>query len=1058
MAQPAGTVYAEIRVALDKLQGDINKVNGLFSTIPPGVDENNKKTKTSLGKLQEGVTKGFKNMANTGISQFAGMLKGMNKAMMAAPIVGAILAIVATIKKVTSQVISFVNTTSQAFIRHQQEVAKLNSVLQTTGAVAWTTTRELTDMARTLAHETGRTVDEVMSLQTTLIKFGTVTGEAFDRATAAAVDMAAVMGKDLVSAANAIGRALEDPVQGLQMLNRQGIVFSASQRELIKTLMESGDQLGAQNLILGQLEGSFQGAAAAIDNVNSAVSRHQTAMYELQILRGEATSGLAHFFNNMRAGFRENQVEAQRLRNDMARAASTDFTPQIQQIERWTESVENARAEIQHLQNIRLTLDATEFDRQMREAQQNLQHAASVRHRMQLELDREQFDRQLINLTAEMRNLQFQIEGAHGRERQLLQEQLELRRENFNYIQGQLKATEAIIGQTGRLNAARQDGITRENEQLQQVRDLQNELRDVEQTRIQVLEEINRAYRLGLIDAEQAAIRRQSAYQSEAQSINIMISAMERLNLTSNVAISAQGQALTQFNNAMGTAVERFRSFITVADDVADVLTAARLTEYLNEQEEILRRAMQYFDNELEKGRMSAEQHSAALLKSQQSFVAYFERLAQQYGLIWEDFPDSLERYYEVLSRVNKKTLEFARSQQAVSEQNWMTEHINRLRMMEAVENEREARAAVLRASTRRERREAENEFRKMQEKRLELEIEIALAQLKSTELFKNAIPEVQTQMVQLTVQTIRFRNALPDEDDTQVFRNLAVGANMFGQALAATTQLINQLMSNLTRRELEEVQRRHDLERELIEETLRIRLEAAEEELQAQLFYNGLAQAATQKQHEAAVAHAMRSGNHILIFRAKQAQREFEIRQQYERRRLDAEEEAQRLREEAELEHQRARAAIEHRAAMAAWRLQLANVIASAAQAIIQAFAQLGPIAGGIAAALVTGIGAIQIATVRAQKPQKQTFATGGIVAGNPYRGDTVPIMAKGREMMLTEQDQKNLFDMIREGGGESTIQMTIIFELDSEPIAEKVFDVGSKGNSFIRIRGVVN
>ena len=62
----------------------------------------------------------------------------------------------------------------------------------------------------------------------------------------------------------------------------------------------------------------------------------------------------------------------------------------------------------------------------------------------------------------------------------------------------------------------------------------------------------------------------------------------------------------------------------------------------------------------------------------------------------------------------------------------------------------------------------------------------------------------------------------------------------------------------------------------------------------------------------------------------------------------------------------------------------------------------------------LIAAQGAAQVAIINQQK-----FAQGGIVAGPRHPVDTVPIRASGREMMLNERQQRNLFNMISKGGG---------------------------------------
>ena len=93
------------------------------------------------------------------------------------------------------------------------------------------------------------------------------TGGNFDRATMAAFDLAAVYGS-AESAAMGLGKAMEDPTTGLTALRKQGVSFSEEQREQIRILQESGDLLGAQNIILTEIESQYGGVAEATANAS----------------------------------------------------------------------------------------------------------------------------------------------------------------------------------------------------------------------------------------------------------------------------------------------------------------------------------------------------------------------------------------------------------------------------------------------------------------------------------------------------------------------------------------------------------------------------------------------------------------------------------------------------------------------------------------------------------------------------------------------------------------------------------------------------------------------
>lgn len=88
-------------------------------------------------------------------------------------------------------------------------------------------------------------------------------GGAFDRATVAAFDMAAAGFGSAEGNAVALGKALENPIRGVTALARSGTTFTDEQKEQIRVLQESGDLLGAQEIILSEVESQYGGVAEA---------------------------------------------------------------------------------------------------------------------------------------------------------------------------------------------------------------------------------------------------------------------------------------------------------------------------------------------------------------------------------------------------------------------------------------------------------------------------------------------------------------------------------------------------------------------------------------------------------------------------------------------------------------------------------------------------------------------------------------------------------------------------------------------------------------------------
>jgi phage-related protein len=149
---------------------------------------------------------------------------------------------------------------------------RLEAVAKATG-VFGAETQKVTDRLGEFAksQEMRLAVDDqvIKGVQAQLLSFKALgasadtVGGAFDRATVAAFDMAAAGFGSAEGNAIALGKALENPMKGVTALARMGTTFTDQQREQIRVLQESGDMLGAQELILAEVESQYGGVAAA---------------------------------------------------------------------------------------------------------------------------------------------------------------------------------------------------------------------------------------------------------------------------------------------------------------------------------------------------------------------------------------------------------------------------------------------------------------------------------------------------------------------------------------------------------------------------------------------------------------------------------------------------------------------------------------------------------------------------------------------------------------------------------------------------------------------------
>jgi hypothetical protein len=167
-------------------------------------------------------------------------------------------------------------------------LAQINKSMGLFGGQTAAVTKRLIDFAN--ANELTVAVDAevIKATQAKLLTFKELgktadeAGGAFDRATIAALDLAAAGFGSAESNAVQLGKALQDPIKGLTALRRAGVTFTEAEKEKIKTLVQSGQILEAQNVILSAIEtqvgGTAKATAKATDIMNIAFTNVSEAI------------------------------------------------------------------------------------------------------------------------------------------------------------------------------------------------------------------------------------------------------------------------------------------------------------------------------------------------------------------------------------------------------------------------------------------------------------------------------------------------------------------------------------------------------------------------------------------------------------------------------------------------------------------------------------------------------------------------------------------------------------------------------------------------------------
>lgn len=145
--------------------------------------------------------------------------------------------------------------------------AQLAAGIKSTGNAANVSVKGMEALASSIQNYSGQTDDSIVAAEALLQTFTKIKNNGpdkiFDQATVAAANMAAKFGGDAASQALVLGKALNDPVNMLGALTRNGVTFTQGQKDSIKAMVEMGNMAGAQKIILKELAVETGGAAKA---------------------------------------------------------------------------------------------------------------------------------------------------------------------------------------------------------------------------------------------------------------------------------------------------------------------------------------------------------------------------------------------------------------------------------------------------------------------------------------------------------------------------------------------------------------------------------------------------------------------------------------------------------------------------------------------------------------------------------------------------------------------------------------------------------------------------
>lgn len=150
-------------------------------------------------------------------------------------------------------------------IKAETRVAKAR---ENAGARMLLTQEQILQMASKLQDKSLYGDEEVLDkVSARLLTFKNINADVFEKTQVLIADYAAQTGSDLSSATEMIGKSINNPIRGLALLQRQGIVFTDKQKAMVEGFMAVGKTAEAQEIIFQQLNNTYKGTAEAMRKV-----------------------------------------------------------------------------------------------------------------------------------------------------------------------------------------------------------------------------------------------------------------------------------------------------------------------------------------------------------------------------------------------------------------------------------------------------------------------------------------------------------------------------------------------------------------------------------------------------------------------------------------------------------------------------------------------------------------------------------------------------------------------------------------------------------------------
>ena len=164
-----------------------------------------------------------------------------------------------------------IGATIQAYQEWENVQTRIQQALKSTGHAAGITAEEIFKMNSAMESNTAIAETFISNSSALLLTFTNIGKGIFEETQKAVLDMTVAMNQGKVSLETLkstsiqVGKALNNPIKGLNSLARNGVKFTNQQKTQIKTLLLQNDIMGAQKIILKELKKEFGGQSEIKD-------------------------------------------------------------------------------------------------------------------------------------------------------------------------------------------------------------------------------------------------------------------------------------------------------------------------------------------------------------------------------------------------------------------------------------------------------------------------------------------------------------------------------------------------------------------------------------------------------------------------------------------------------------------------------------------------------------------------------------------------------------------------------------------------------------------------